>query len=79
MVLRPVEDYHSISAEAAAALLLATGDAELPDTKLTRARGEQLKKMAREFKVGLSPQERIYVAGFLENDALREWAQEERR
>ncbi len=57
----------------AATSLRAAGARELPDSVLPAARREELKDLAREFRAGLSPLERVYVAGFLEYDALREW------
>ncbi len=33
-----------------------------------------MKEMAREFKADLSPRERVYVASFLEDDAIQERA-----
>jgi hypothetical protein len=61
------------------AALEGIGDRELPDATMTEERRGFLKDQAREFKAGLSPVERVYVASFLEDDALREWAEEESR
>lgn len=61
------------------AVLKAIGDRELPDAVLTKARREELKEQARVFKAGFSPLERIYVAGYLEDDALQERAESGRR
>ena len=85
MALTPEEGYHNsrsrpwCSAETASSLLVALGDAELPDANPTNARKQELKALAREIKVRLSPRERVYIASYLEDDALREWATAEAR
>ena len=68
MALTPVEDYYNVrsrpglSAEAATALLLATGDAELPDAVPSQARMKKLNEEVEADAAHLSALECHYKA-----------------
>jgi hypothetical protein len=83
MALTPVEGYHSgrrrpgRSAKAATALLLATGDEELPDVRLSVEDRELVKRVIEQLEQRLGVDGLMFAAAGCEAAAVRKRASEE--